>query len=98
MKSVIRRWTLMVFLAAALPLPAQVLTSLHNFSNTPDGAGPGGVVLSGGTLFSSGSGGGTFGNGLIFSLGTNSGTAITPIRNFAGGPDDGASPNEVMLD
>ena len=82
--------------AAALPLQAQVPTTLHSFTGTPDGFSPGSAVLNNGALFGATPGGGLYNNGLVFALGTNGG-AVNPIHDFTG-TNDGGQPNDVIVD
>lgn len=82
--------------AAALPLQAQVQTTLHSFTGTPDGFSPGSAVLHNGALFGATPGGGLNNNGLVFALGTNGGS-LNPIHDFTG-TSDGGQPNDVILD
>lgn len=91
------RGFLLWLLAAALPSSAQIFTVLHNFTNSPDGANPGGIVLSNGTLFGSSTHGGVSDNGMVYSLSTN-GLNFQVIHDFADGTNDGVSPNNVILD
>lgn len=50
-------------------LPAQIITLLHNFTNSPDGANPiAGLLLSGGTLYGTTEQGGSSIWGTVFGL------------------------------
>ena len=80
---------------ATPPLVAQTFTVLHNFTNAPDGAFPGGVVLSGGTVFGATLSGGNASSGCLFACGTN-GAGFAVLQNFTNTPD-GAQPNELLL-
>jgi uncharacterized repeat protein (TIGR03803 family) len=65
-------------------------TILHNFTNTPDGVAPGGMVLNGNILYGITQLGGSNGAGTVFSINTN-GTGYTILHNFTNSPD-GADP------
>ncbi len=68
-------------------------TVLREFAGgADDGAFPkGSLVLSGGTLYGMTDFGGDDNKGTVFSIGTD-GTGFTLLHEFAGGADDGASP------
>jgi uncharacterized repeat protein (TIGR03803 family) len=71
-------------------------TVLHSFTGTsPNGAGAGDLLLSGGTLYGSTAYDGTSNSGAIFQLDIAS-TNFTVLKNFTGG-DDGATPNETLV-
>jgi uncharacterized repeat protein (TIGR03803 family) len=84
-------------------------TNLYNFTATSgplstnrDGAYPGGLILSGNTLYGAAGGGGSSGVGTVFAL-NKDGTGLTNLHNFAAtsGPlstnSDGASPGVLFL-
>ena len=63
---------------------AQTFTTLHSFTNSPDGARPtADLLLSGNTLFGTAEGGGSSGEGTVFALNTN-GTGFTTLHSFTG--------------
>ena len=69
-------------------------TTLHSFTNNPDGANPyAGLVLSGNTLYGTTFNGGTNGNGMVFAINTG-GTGFTNLYSFTAYPSvgDGANP------
>lgn len=71
-------------------------TVLHNFTGTsPNGAGAGDLLLSGGTLYGSTAYDGTSNAGSIFELDIAS-TNFTVLKNFTGG-NDGANPTETLV-
>jgi uncharacterized repeat protein (TIGR03803 family) len=75
---------------------AQTLTTLHSFTNNPDGAHPSaGLILSGTTLYGTATGGGTNGQGTVFAISAN-GTGYTNLYRFTGG-SDGAEPNAGLI-
>jgi uncharacterized repeat protein (TIGR03803 family) len=90
-------------LLAACPAAAQIMWTLHTFSqfnhNTlinGDGANPfDGLVLSGNMLYGTAAGGGTNGNGAIFALNTN-GTGYANLHSFTAGT--GSYPNVTNKD
>jgi len=62
-----------------------------------DGACPGnGLLLCGDTLYGTACQGGGLGHGTLFKLKTN-GTAFATLHDFAGSPNDGASPNATLI-
>jgi uncharacterized repeat protein (TIGR03803 family) len=77
-------------------------TNLHSFTATTagtnsDGAAPfGGLILSGNTLYGTASQGGTSSFGTVFAISTN-GAGFTNLHNFAGPPNDGASPDARLI-
>ena len=83
-------------------------TNLHSFTELPppfystnsDGAYPGGLILSGNTLYGSADGGGTAGNGTVFALNTD-GTGFRILHTFtattSGTNIDGAHPLGRLL-
>jgi uncharacterized repeat protein (TIGR03803 family) len=95
----------------ALKTDGSVFTVLHRFTplggfNTwSDGSGPGGLILSGDTLYGTASGGGSWNQGTVFSLKTD-GTGFTNLYEFSQATfsnsflvtnEDGASPNALIL-
>src|SRR5580692_5099667 len=80
-------------LAAALlametaAFPAQPITLLHNFTNSPDGATPfARLLLSGGTLYGTTQKGGPASVGSVFAVNTD-GSGYTVLHNFTDEPD-----------
>jgi uncharacterized repeat protein (TIGR03803 family) len=66
-------------------------TVLHNFADTnSSGAGPGDLLLSGGTLYGATQYGGSSDKGTVFKI-TTAGGGFTMLKNFTGG-SDGANP------
>jgi len=71
-------------------------TVLHMFAGTnSSGAGPGDLLLSGGTLYGGTFYGGTSNKGTIFKMDT-AGNNFTVLKNFTGG-SDGAGPNTTLV-
>jgi uncharacterized repeat protein (TIGR03803 family) len=90
--------------------------TLHSFTATAgasgdsgngtnsDGADPGGLILSGNTLYGTAPFGGTSGNGTLFAINTN-GTGFTTLYNFTAGSgtspfvtnSDGAEPHQGLV-
>jgi len=71
-------------------------TVLHTFAGTsPNGAGPGDLLLSGGTLYGIMAYGGSSNQGAVFQLDIAS-TNFTVLKNFTGG-SDGANPNTTLV-
>jgi uncharacterized repeat protein (TIGR03803 family) len=69
---------------------------LHTFTGTsPNGAGPGDLLLSAGTLYGTLAYAGTSNAGAIFELNTAT-TNFTVLKNFTRG-NDGATPNETLV-
>lgn len=61
---------------------AQTFTTLHSFTNSPDGANPeGGLIESGNTLYGTTVQGGNFGAGTVFRINAD-GTGLTNLHNF----------------
>ena len=88
--------SLAVILLAA-QLPAQTLTQLYAFTNTPDGANPpAGLVAIGNTLYGTTVNGGTNNDGTLFKIDTD-GLNYAPLRLFTGSPGDGRNPNSYLL-
>ncbi|HUZ08056.1 MAG TPA: choice-of-anchor tandem repeat GloVer-containing protein, partial [Candidatus Paceibacterota bacterium] len=88
MKNCIKNRFLLPALIAAIslfpthPATAQTFTTLHAFTNSPDGATPyAGLVLSGNTLYGTAPYGGNAGNGTIFAVNTD-GTGYTNLYRF----------------
>ena len=83
---------LFVLLAALLAmmagnLPAQTLTILHNFTNSPDGANPvAGLLLADGRLYGTTEKGGSTNDGCVFAVNTD-GSDFSISHNFEGTPD-----------
>jgi uncharacterized repeat protein (TIGR03803 family) len=82
-------------LGFTLRLHAQLVTAQHCFTNSPDGANPGTLVLAGGALYGTTANGGTSNFGLAFRLGAD-GTGYSVLYNFSGGTN-GATPNDLLL-
>jgi uncharacterized repeat protein (TIGR03803 family) len=71
-------------------------TTLHSFTNSPDGANPlGGLILSGNTLYGTTYHGGSSIYGAVFAINTN-GSGYTNLYSFAGG-SDGAYPEAELI-
>jgi len=71
----------------ASPVEAQIVTLLHNFTNSPDGANPvAGLLLAGGTLYGTTEHGGSNSVGTVFAVNTD-GTGYTVLHKFADEPD-----------
>ena len=71
-------------------------TVLHNFAGTnSDGAGPGDLLLSGGTLYGTTQNAGSSDKGTVFKM-TTTGSGFTVLKNFAGG-SDGANPTSTLV-
>ena len=71
-------------------------TVLHTFAGTNSGgAGPGDLLLSGGTLYGATFNGGSSDKGTLFKLDT-AGNNFTVLKNFTGG-SDGAGPNTTLV-
>jgi uncharacterized repeat protein (TIGR03803 family) len=89
-------WPVAAVMLAA-PLPAQTLTVLHLFANTPDGANPrAGVIWCSNALYGTTYNGGTNSNGTIFRLSPD-GLSYTNVRIFIGSPSDGRNPQGGLL-
>jgi uncharacterized repeat protein (TIGR03803 family) len=102
MKTRVKNFLLLPVLLAALgllparPAAAQTFTTLHSFTNNPDGATPvAGLVLSGNTLYGTTAGGGNAGNGTVFAVNVN-GLGYTNLYRFTGG-SDGATPRDGLI-
>jgi uncharacterized repeat protein (TIGR03803 family) len=83
-------------------MPAQTLSVLHSFSNTPDGSQPwaGLVRDAAGHLYGTTTMGGDYGYGLVFrAVQRNSGWMLVPLYSFPppGQGDDGAIPNAPVV-
>ena len=93
----IHRLTVSVFfvLGIALQLHAQLFTVQRHFTNSPDGANPGTLVLAGSEIYGTAANGGGSNSGMVFKLGTNN-AGFSTLYNFSGGTN-GASPNELLL-
>lgn len=71
-------------------------TTVHHFTNIPDGAGPtAGLVLSGETLYGTTAIGGLWGDGMVFAIRTN-GTGFTNLHSFIS-TIDGANPASALV-
>jgi len=77
-------------------------TTLYSFTassgtsyTNSDGADPGGLLLSGNTLYGTASGGGNSGFGTVFRISTD-GTGFTTLYSFTSG-SDGANPGGLLL-
>jgi uncharacterized repeat protein (TIGR03803 family) len=78
-------------------LPAQTVTLLHDFKNSPDGANPvAGLLLSGGTLYGTTKAGGSYGKGTVFSINTN-GAGYQVLYNFTNSPDGSAPESDLVF-
>jgi uncharacterized repeat protein (TIGR03803 family) len=86
---------IVLLLGVALPGPAQVFTTLHDFTNTPDGANPLRLTSANGLLFGSTVGGGAGGNGSLFVFNPNRST-FTTLYGFSGAANNGGSPNNIL--
>jgi len=72
-------------------------TVLHNFSRSDDGGMPfGSLTLSGTSLYGMAQYGGTTDKGTVFKIDLD-GNGFTVLHSFAGGVDDGASPQGDLL-
>jgi uncharacterized repeat protein (TIGR03803 family) len=70
--------------------------TLHNFTNTPDGAGPqAGLVLGDNTLYGTTYNGGSSSNGVVFKI-NKDGTGYAILYNFTNNPD-GANPQAGLV-
>jgi uncharacterized repeat protein (TIGR03803 family) len=78
------------------PLPAQVFTTLHTFTGTPDGASPVRLTSANGVLYGSTYAGGANNSGSIFSFDTNSAT-FAEIYSFTGATGNGSYPNNLLV-
>src|ERR1039458_4781199 len=88
MKTSIKNLFLLPALIAGLGLllagrvTAQTFTTLHSFTNSPDGANPvAGLILSGNTLYGTTEHGASSGNGTVFAVNTD-GTGFTNLYRF----------------
>ena len=99
--NIVNRFLLPAFIAALALIPghpatAQTFTTLHTFTNSPDGyTSWAGLVLSGNTLYGTTSGGGNAGHGTIFALNID-GTGYTNLYRFTGA-SDGSAPLAGLL-
>jgi uncharacterized repeat protein (TIGR03803 family) len=96
MKAKINTLGILFLLSISLPVAAQIVTVLHSFSDTPDGANPTRPIFSNGLLFGSTAYGGANGDGMLFLFNTNK-SAFTPIYSFNDPRFVGISPNEVAV-
>ena len=98
MRSAKNRFIIYVLIAAlglilACRVTAQTLTTLHSFTAAPppftnsDGANPGGLLLSGKTLYGTTLQGGSSGNGVVFAMSTD-GTGFRVLHDFTAASDD----------
>lgn len=78
---------------------AQMLTTLHSFTNSPDGAFPqyDNLILSGSTLYGTASQGGNAGNGTVFAINTD-GTGFTNLYNFTASTYDNNTGRQTNSD
>jgi uncharacterized repeat protein (TIGR03803 family) len=86
-----------LLIGLVLPLNAQIFTALHVFTGSPDGSGPGALVLTNGTIYGSSVGGGDSNYGLIYSFSTNNGANYTVVHDFTNSVN-GQTPNDVISD
>ena len=71
-------------LTLTVRVTAQTFTTLHSFTNSPDGANPyAGLILSGNTLYGTTQFGGSSGIGIVFAVNTD-GTGFTNLYSFIG--------------
>ncbi|HEX4590485.1 MAG TPA: choice-of-anchor tandem repeat GloVer-containing protein, partial [Gemmataceae bacterium] len=90
------------WLALSAAAPAQVVTTLKDFTGgtltTPgDGGIPtGSLLLYGGNFYGMTAAGGNFGDGVIFRMAVD-GTAYTVLRTFRGGSNDGRNPHGSLI-
>ena len=83
-----------LFLLAVAHIGAQTLTTLHAFTGSADGSGPGSLLQGGdGTLYGTTTGGGTPGHGTVYKL-TLAGV-ITTLYSLTGG-SDGQQPLSLL--
>jgi len=82
-------------LGLAARLPAQQFGVQHYFTNSPDGANPGALVLAAGAFYGATANGGTSNYGMAFKLGSD-GTGFAPLNNFPG-DTNGGSPNDLLV-
>jgi uncharacterized repeat protein (TIGR03803 family) len=72
-------------------------TVLHNFSLLGNGpTGPGGLAISGSTLYGTTGGGGAFGEGTVFSMGID-GSGFQVLHNFDASGNDAYDPGEMAM-
>ena len=83
-------------LGVALPARAQGFATLHNFTNTPDGANPRQLAWMNGLFYGATANGGANGYGSLFRLNTN-GAAFAPVYSFTGAGNDGNTPNNPLV-
>lgn len=81
---------ILAFAIVVTNVPAQTLTVLHAFTNSPDGSAPdSGLVLSGGTLYGTAYHGGTnTGSGIVFSIGAD-GSGYRILHDFSSDTNGG---------
>src|ERR1035438_6121280 len=87
-----------LWLGFTLPARAQWFTTVHNFTNNPDGAYPTQLAWTNGIFYGTTGGGGTFGygDGTIFTFNTN-GSVLTTIYMFTGATNNGQTPNDLLV-
>jgi uncharacterized repeat protein (TIGR03803 family) len=85
-----------LWLGIVLPARAQIFTTRHDFTNSPDGANPRQLAGTNGFFYGTTVGGGTNGVGTIFQFNA-SGPAFTTIYQFTGATNNGSSPNNLLL-
>src|SRR5580692_10803631 len=96
MKLKIPALALVLLVMAVANLPAQTVTLLHDFTNSPDGANPfGGLALAGGTLYGTTVHGGTNSGGTVFAMNTD-GSGYRILHLFTG-PPDGSTPQAGLV-
>ncbi len=86
-----------VWLLGILSAQAQWFTTIHNFTNDPDGGNPTQLTWANGLFFGTTQSGGTNNyNGTIFTFNPN-GSVLNIIYEFAGGAASGATPNDALV-
>ena len=85
-----------LFLGSALSMQAQGVSTIHVFTNSPDGVNPLKLVAANGLFYGVTVAGGTNNDGVIFSLNTN-GTGLNILYQFSGGASGGMEPNNILV-
>lgn len=87
-----------IFFWAVTSAPAQNFEVLRMFGNgdPADATYPNGLATDGQILYGSASQGGADNQGVLYTIATN-GTGFNVLKQFAGFPGDGSSPNELTL-